>query len=106
MKAQLLSREMLEQHPANAKPKRITTGENHSRSTSRELNSQSLNRQLRLIGVEEFSALRQLGMQPAWRSNQSRPLNQQTLIQSQASSAGSGRTPSTRHHSKSSTSAK
>ena len=88
---------MLQQQAANAKPKRITTGENHSRSTSRELNSQSLNRQLRLIGVEEFSALRQLGMQPAWRSNQSRPLNQQTLIQSQASKAGSGCTDDMKH---------
>ena len=30
MKAQLLSREMLQQQPANAKPERITTGQQHS----------------------------------------------------------------------------
>ena len=99
MEAQLISREVLQQQAANAKPEGITAGQNHPRATSSKRLSQSLNRHLGLVGVEELSTLRQLVMQPAWRSNHRSNFHQLTLDKSQAMQARSSGSDHVEHHS-------
>ena len=99
MKAQLLGREMLQQQPANAKPERITTGQQHRAAACGHFKSQRLNRCLGLIGIDQLGANRQLMVQAAWGCNHSRPIHQLALGRSQARKASSGGADHMEHHS-------
>ena len=84
MKAQLLSREMLLQQPANAKPQRITTSQQHSTPACGHFKSQRLNRCLGLIGVDQLSAGWELVMQAAGRCNHSGSIHHLALRRGQS----------------------
>ena len=90
---------MLQQQPANAKPERITTGQQHSAAACGHFKSQRLNRRLGLIGVDQLGASRQLVVQAAGGCNHSRPIHQLALGRGQARKAGGGGADHMEHHS-------